>query len=325
MLAFASVGLFACQVSGQTAAKPAMPNYQFPSAELNKELPKWLKFSGNYQGRFEGFTGGGYKPNSSDAYFLNRFRLNMLIAPSPWLRFNFQAQDARVWGKNQNPPVVPFQNTLDLRQAYVEIGDSETKAWGVRAGRQELVFGEQRLIGHLNWVNDARSFDAVRATWRHKGARVDAFASTVVTQVDGEFDRAIRVKADNFHGIWANLPTLVKGVTIEPYLLWRVTRNLKSETGILGKRDFKTYGIRFSGKVAKVWDYTSETNGQKGSLANDSIGAFAGHWQIGYTMPKAMWKPRWLLEYNYATGDKNPTDNKRGTFDQLYPTGHDKL
>ena len=29
-------------------------------------------------------------------------------------------------------------------------------------------------------------------------------------------------------------------------------------------------------------------------------------------------------EYNYASGDADPTDGTRGTFDQLYPTPHDK-
>jgi hypothetical protein len=29
-------------------------------------------------------------------------------------------------------------------------------------------------------------------------------------------------------------------------------------------------------------------------------------------------------EYNYASGDETPADGQRGTFDQLYPTPHDK-
>jgi hypothetical protein len=29
-------------------------------------------------------------------------------------------------------------------------------------------------------------------------------------------------------------------------------------------------------------------------------------------------------EFNYASGDANPADGRRGTFDQLYPTPHDK-
>jgi hypothetical protein len=32
-----------------------------------------------------------------------------------------------------------------------------------------------------------------------------------------------------------------------------------------------------------------------------------------------------ISEYNHASGDRNPTDGTRQTFDQLYPTGHDKL
>ena len=36
-------------------------------------------------------------------------------------------------------------------------------------------------------------------------------------------------------------------------------------------------------------------------------------------------KPRLFGEYNYASGDADRTDGTRGTFDQLYPTGHDKL
>jgi len=32
-----------------------------PSDELNKELPKWLRFSGEYRARLEGFSGGAFK------------------------------------------------------------------------------------------------------------------------------------------------------------------------------------------------------------------------------------------------------------------------
>lgn len=324
---FAAAALLAAPLFSQTpAAQPQpTPNYQIPTNEFDKQLPKWLKFSGVYQGRLEGFAGGAFKNDNSDAYYLNRYRLNMFINPTPWLHFSFQMQDARVFGKN-TVAAPPFQDTVDLRVAYVEVGDSETKKWGLRGGRQELVFGDQRLIGHLNWMNTARSFDAVRGTYRWKGARIDAFASTVVTQVQGEFDRPFKNKADNLHGIWVNAPKLVKNMTIEPYVLWRVTRGLKSETGVVGKRDFKTYGIRFVGKIGKsAFDYNTEMNRQWGSLATDSIGAWAGHWMLGYTTPKLPMKPKWMVEYNYASGDKNPTDGKRGTFDQLYPTGHDKM
>jgi hypothetical protein len=45
----------------------------------------------------------------------------------------------------------------------------------------------------------------------------------------------------------------------------------------------------------------------------------------GKTFTKSSGRPRPFLEFNYASGDTDPKDGVRGTFDQLYPTGHDKL
>ena len=42
------------------------------------------------------------------------------------------------------------------------------------------MFGEQRLIGHLNWTNTARSFDAARLTLQRGKVKVDLFAASVV-------------------------------------------------------------------------------------------------------------------------------------------------
>src|SRR5207248_1043059 len=42
------------------------------------------------------------------------------------------------------------------------------------------------------------------------------------------------------------------------------------------------------------------------------------------TLAKPVAKPRVFAEYNFATGDGNTTDHRRGAFDQLYPTPHDK-
>jgi len=71
-------------------------------------------------------------------------------------------------------------------------------------------------------------------------------------------------------------------------------------------------------------DYDTQMALQSGSLGAESIRAWAGHWALGYTVAGVPLKPRVSAEYNQATGDENPTDNKRGTFDQLYPSAHDK-
>ncbi|MFN7922670.1 MAG: alginate export family protein [Bryobacteraceae bacterium] len=306
--------LFAGALLAQTKppAAAALPS-KSPAEMLNAELPKWLGFSGEIRTRLEGFENGAFRGNNDDLYLLTRVRVNMRITPTPWLKLFAQGQDARVFWKNQNPARPPFQDTMDLRQAYVEIGDTEKKSMGVRVGRQELVFGEQRLIGHVSWLNTARSFDAARATFAHKGYKLDAWASSVVVIKDGEFNK--RVDGDNFHGLYGAITAWIPKSVVEPYVLWRVNR----------VTDFFTTGARVAGKLPKSFDYSIEMAKQTGKVAKNDFGAWAGHWLIGYTLATTKYTPRLIAEYNYASGDKDTADKKLGTFDQLYPTPHDKI
>ncbi len=295
---------------------------QLFSDDLNNTLPKWLRFSGEYRARVEGFINGGFKPDNEDAYLLSRLRINMFIQPESWLKFGFQAQDARVFWKNQNPAAPPYQDTMDLRLGYIEIGDVEKKTIGFRAGRQELAFGDERLVGNVNWVNTARSFDALRGSYRRDGYRLDLFAASVVNAKDGEFDES--ANGNYFYGIYAGMTKLVPRATIEPYFFWRRSSGLITEGGAPGIQNFGTFGVRMVGTIPSNWDYGLEMDRQAGSLGTDSIGAWAGHWVVGHTFATAHLHPRVAIEYNYASGDDNPNDGRRGTFDQLYPTGHDK-
>ena len=292
------------------------------SDDVNNDLPKWLRIGAEYRVRVEGFTGGAFKPNNEDAYLLSRLRINMFLLPTTWLKFGFQGQDAHVFGKNQNPAVPPYQDSMDLRQGFVEFGDIEKRSVGIRAGRQELAFGDERLLGNANWLNTARSFDALRGTVRHAGFHADVFAARVVKQQDGEFDWS--TPGNNLYGIYGGIEKLVPTATVEPYFLWRRQSGLKTELGIPGISNFGTVGVRWVGKLPANFDYGTEMDKQAGSLGTDTISAWAGHWVLGKTLVNTRFKPRFSVEYNYASGDRNPKDGSRGTFDQLYSTAHDK-
>jgi hypothetical protein len=291
------------------------------TGEARPVLPKWLSFSGEYRFRQEGFWGGAYRANNEDGYALSRIRLNLRIAPRSWMKLFFQGQDARVFGKN-TPPGPPFRDTMDLRQAYLELGDSEKRSFALRVGRQELVYGEQRLIGHVSWLNTARSFDAVRAIWRFKNLKLDAFASSVVQVRDREFNR--HADGDNFHGLYGSLQDWIPKATLEPYVLWRVAPRAASERYGVRKLSAFTAGARWVGKLPGSFDYGLEMAAQNGSVGADEVRAWAGHWQLGYTVALLGWKPRLIAEYNFASGDGNSADGTIRAFDQLYPTPHDK-
>ena len=189
-------------------------------------------------------------------------------------------------------------------------------------GRQELAFGEERLVGNVNWLNTARSFDAVRATVHLNGYRLDAFTASVVIARDATFDK--HLAGNNLHGLYGGIERLVPKATIEPYLFWRLAPGMFTEEGVPGKLDSKTAGVRWTGQLPASFDYGMEAARQIGSLGRDRISAWAGHWILGYTIKGPSCEPHIIAEYNYASGDAGPHDGRRGTFDQLYPTGHDK-
>jgi hypothetical protein len=142
-----------------------------------------------------------------------------------------------------------------------------------------------------------------------------------VKAVQDRFDK--NVPGNNFYGAYASTTRLISKSSLEPFFFWRRQSGLASEAGVRGTMNFGTVGVRLAGKPSAI-DYDVQLAGQDGSLGDESIRAWAAHGLVGYTVAKAMLSPRVFAEYNQASGDENPADNKKGTFDQLYPTGHDK-
>lgn len=62
---------------------------------------------------------------------------------------------------------------------------------------------------------------------------------------------------------------------------------------------------------------------QRGSLGGEAVRAWAGRWQLRESLPGSG-EVKLTGEYDCASGDADPADGVRGTFDQLYPTPHDK-
>jgi hypothetical protein len=95
-------------------------------------------------------------------------------------------------------------------------------------------------------------------------------------------------------------------------------------------RDIYTVGARVKSLPGKLagWDYDAELAGQFGQFQFSPTSpeldqqAYAAHAAGGYTWAKAFGTPRLGLEYNFSSGDSDPTDNTHGTFDNLFPTNH---
>jgi hypothetical protein len=295
------------------AAPTPLPN------RLNAVLPSWLRLRGEYRARMEGLDNSGFVAGRDDVFWLGRVRINAAVTPSRWLGFQLQVQDARVAEKEFGNVAAPFKAALDVRTAFTDLGASNARV-ALRVGRQELAFGEQRLVGHVSWLNAARTFDAGRATIRSKKATVDLFAASVVRILPGEWDKS--GNGNRFYGAYATTPALVPRGTVEPYVFHRRDQNVLGETGVRATMQQTTAGARWVGTIPGRFEYGIEAAHQSGSVGADTISAWASHLQL--KTPAFGPALRVTGEYNYATGDRDRTDGTRGTFDQLYPTPHDK-
>lgn len=284
-----------------------------------------MRFSGDYRARFEDQEHMRWRPANSDLYVLSRLRLGLQLKPLSWLTFYGQAQDSRIFFPKRIAPLPPVQDALDLRMAYVELGDPKKFPLQLRAGRQEITYSEERLIGVSNWSNLGRTFNAVKLLVQapHAGGmKLEAFAGSVVAAREAMWNRSIA--GDNFHGAYAVFDKLLPQGTVEPYIFWRLSPNVTTETAPRGKLDHRSHGLRVTRKFGPGWYASSDTVFQIGNRGTDSVKAWAAYWRVRRLYPAASWKPTLTGDLNMATGDKNPRDGIFQTFDVLYPTPHDK-
>ncbi|MCB1209612.1 MAG: alginate export family protein [Verrucomicrobiales bacterium] len=279
-------------------------------------------FSFEDQNRFE-FRDNNFDFNSGlgtindDSWLLNRARVGLQLKPTDWLTFFAQGQDSREIGSDRAdiPGLLGAEgdNPFDLRQAYVEIGDGKSFPLSFKAGRQVLLYGDQRLIGPLDWNNISRTFDAAKIRWHGPdGIWVDAFTSSVVVPSQGGFDESDWDSI--FSGIYAHIPTF-KTQDTEIYALHLSDDNRNDDLVTLG-----THWKSLPG-VLGPWDYETEFAFQAGDAGGKSLRAFASYVEAGYTLGAA-WKPRVGLEYSYGSGDGDPADGTTHSFQNLYPTNH---
>jgi hypothetical protein len=297
-----------------------MPSSLVFSSYVNNHLPDWLRVSGEERMRLEIHTAYSFVPGVDDAYALNRLRLNFDLAPTPWFRAFIQGQDSRAMGIDPTHVTGSVKDVFDLRQGYIEFRNGETGWIRLRAGRQELQFGAQRLVGVSDWSNTARVFDGMRLTLGYEGERVDVFTSSLVVNHPTSFDD--HQGGMSFHGAYGSFTHLVPEAALEPYVFWKTALTVKSEEGKLGNESLFTLGFRWAGTLPLGFDYAAEAARQAGHYSQDDIDAWGSYGIIGFRPSFLPLHPRFSAEYGYATGEGAHTAGKVDTFDPLYPTTH---
>jgi hypothetical protein len=276
------------------------------------------KLSAEYRTRAEDVRGAEATASGSDLAYLTRLRLTAAIPLPTGLLAVAQLQDARPLSADGRQRPAGTSNDLDLRQGYLEV--RRGTRWIVRAGRQELTFGDQRLIGSGEWFNVGRTFDGARTTFSSAPIAVTAFGASVVRVRADQFDRF--QSDERLAGALATVHPF-PGLTIEPYLLWRAADRAVGERGIVGTARLYALGTRVVLAHAPV-AAAAELVLERGRTASQPLAAAAGTYRAGWTVAPLPLRPRIGTEFSHASGDRDGSDGRLGTFDQLYPTNHAK-
>lgn len=279
-------------------------------------------------------------PGHSD-YQQWRWRQYIDIKQSDWLRAYVEMMDGSTF--NNDLPLIGIDvNRWDLQNYLldVKVGEIADKPVWFRVGRQELLYGNQRLISPLDWSNIRRNFEGFKLFTKNEEWDYDAWLVNPVNTSSPQNTPLARYDntADfrNRNVLFGGSYWTYKGVkeqTFDLFLLWAHSDLVQAN---LPEGDRYTLGTRWLGNrpVAegdRIWHAEIEGGYQFGNdrstmtdvaaqRASVQAGYFTGG--VGHTWKSAPWEPNLWIFYDWASGDQDPTDGQNNTFFQHYGLVH---
>lgn len=289
--------------------------------QIGSDPLTYISFGGELRERFEYYSAldFGVRGEGADAYLLHRLLLHADLHVGESFRTFLQLGNQLAPWKDTASGV--YEDRLDLQQGFLDvrlpIAPQADVDPTIRVGRQEMVFGSQRLVAVRDAPNVRRTFEGFRVGDKIGGTQIDAFVTRPVLLKPGVFDDE-RNRDQAFWGVYGTIPvTFAPGLGIDLYYLG--FENDRARFGTVSDGEHRhSIGARLFGG-ADGWDWDWETLGQFGTFADQDIRAWTVSTHTGYTFRKTAWTPRVALKADYASGDDDPRDGKLGTFNALFP------
>jgi len=288
---------------------------------------------------------------NSNEYWLTRL-MPRVAYTGDWLSLTVEARSSYSIGDDRYTATAPGKGLSEndgpfqLEMAYVAIGNLKQFPVTVKVGRQELTYGDQRLVGNAFWLNIPHTFDAVKVRYQDSFFGVDVFAANLAYVRADHWDNSN--SQDTLSGAYLDFPGLSKENVTELYLFARnVARGIVTDNWSLVPAPFRltapqdtyTFGYHTKSKPGAFgpWDYGIEAMWQTGDRTAVFPGstvaaakaaprldqnAWAFVLQGSYTWKDVPMKPRLALIVSCASGDSNPTDKSSKTFQNLLPSNH---
>jgi hypothetical protein len=287
-------------------------------------LPEWIDLGLENRTRFESYDhpwrssqriGNG----QSDPQIVLRSRVRFGLGGNGPFRFLFEGQDARSYldkdpGDFRDTTTV---NEFDILQLFGSLTLDNVAKTGLRTdfhfGRMTMDFGKRRLIARNDFRNTVNAFDGLHwqigqnQTWR-----VRTFLVEPVIRDDVKLDR--QSGRSLFWGAYAESRHL-RWLQIDAYYLGLNDQHVTTGGN---HRTYSTFGGRlYKDPQGGEIDYEVESAWQTGTRGVTDHFAHFQHVDLGYTFALP-WSPRFLIHYDYASGDRQPGGSQNEGFDSLF-------
>lgn len=270
-----------------------------------------LDLGGSVRVRFEdqrGFNAKSYGATLDDSFLLERTRIDLDWRFRPRERLFVQLQDNRVHGCDlvlaDFTGASPYQDLLDLRQAYVDRKAPARGGWGYRLGRQAISYRDGRVFGPGDWGNTGRyAWDSLGLRLHTDVLDLDVFAAQRILFEPRDFD-------EKHH----------------PYHVYAAYGRHGSDDAArdvfyVVKQDSEELERHSLGGFYRQRQGSIEVEGtmvlQLGSEGADDVRALGWHLGTGGTLPGRR-QTRLGVDWTVGSGDEDPADGIAGTFDGVF-------
>ena len=318
-------------LSASTTRDTDPPKYARNASELGIDSllnVNWLDIGADYRFRYEYRAGDLRRAQGvMDQPLLHRTRVYLGIKEilDPF-RFAFEMQDSRRENSQyvrDNRDVNEFAVIRLYGELYFKsllgrdpIGNA--RPLSIRYGIHNFDFLDRRLLANNEWRNTANTFKGFHASLGQESNdwQVDLLAIQPLNRYKYTWDSPVAQQW--VYGVIGHLRSWSDVVTLEPFYL------ALNQSAYPGTLDYTVHspGLRAYGIVGSTgFDYDFSVIYQTGTNGTRKIDAYAGTFEVGYTLTSQPWKPRLSVFYGYASGDHNPNDNKDNRFQRFYGFG----
>lgn len=288
------------------------------SATLAAQTPAVpVTISGEVRVRTE--ADGRTPGTSSDMVSLLRTRLGVLVEPSERVHAVVRISDSRAFGEETNTLTDASADRLDLHEGFIEwTSEAGTR---LRVGRQELAYGDERLIGTVGWANVTRSFDGVQLRVPVGAWTVDGFGATLrefdainAAGVDPRANEGL-ARDQSLFGVWATDGAHDLFAIVETRVAGSGLHDVFRRT-LGGHATMALSGLTLDGTAAFQFGTAVGSDERERDISAWLVSGSVAHQFAGNL------KPRVALQVDLLSGDEDPTDDRYAAFNTLYATNH---